>query len=233
MEPLAGRNPFYVGLTLLVAAIAFVGFWPTYFGPLLAGTVDKLTVIHVHAATYVGWLAIFIAQATFAATRRMDLHVRLGNFGIGYGVLVIVMGVTVAISMFAVRVRAGNVEEAQARLINPLADMVFFAPLFVAAVRLRRKPEIHKRLMIVATTILLVAAVGRMTFLGHRPWPLLLVWCSPLLLGSAYDVVRRRAVPWIYLLGVVAILVRAFGAQLVSETAAWHAWTAWLATVVS
>jgi hypothetical protein len=232
MEPLAGRNPFYVGLTLLVAAIAFVGFWPTYFGPLLAGTVDKLTVIHVHAATYVGWLAIFIAQATFAATRRMDLHVRLGNFGIGYGVLVIVMGVTVAISMFAVRVRAGNVEEAQARLINPLADMVFFAPLFVAAVRLRRKPEIHKRLMIVATTILLVAAVGRMTFLG-RPWPLLLVWCSPLLLGSAYDVVRRRAVPWIYLLGVVAILVRAFGAQLVSETAAWHAWTAWLATVVS
>jgi hypothetical protein len=232
MEPLAGRNPFYVGLTLFVAAIAFVGFWPTYFGPLLAGTVDKLTVIHVHAATYVGWLAIFIAQATFAATRRMDLHVRLGNFGIGYGVLVIVMGVTVAISMFAVRVRAGNVEEAQARLINPLADMVFFAPLFVAAVRLRRKPEIHKRLMIVATTILLVAAVGRMTFLG-RPWPLLLVWCSPLLLGSAYDVVRRRAVPWIYLLGVVAILVRAFGAQLVSETAAWHAWTAWLATVVS
>jgi hypothetical protein len=225
-------NRFYIGLSLLVTAIAFVGFWPTYFGPLLAGTVDKLPVIHVHAAVYVGWLAIFISQAAFAATRRMDLHVRLGNVAIGYGVLVIVMGVTVAISMFAVRVHAGNIEEAQARLVAPLSDMVFFAPLFAAAVRFRRKPEIHKRLMIVATTVLLVAAVGRMTFVG-RPWPMLLVWCSPLLLGAAYDVVRRRSVPWIYLLGVVVIAVRAFGARLVGETDVWRDWTAWLATVVN
>ena len=232
MRPLAIPNPFYIGLSMLVTAIAFVGFWPTYFGPLLAGTVDKLPVIHVHAAIYVGWLAIFIAQAGFAATRRMDLHVRLGNIAIGYGVLVIVMGLTVAISMFAVRVQAGDLEEAHRRLIAPLLDMVFFAPLFAAAVRFRRKPEIHKRLMIVATTVLLVAAVGRMTFLG-RPWPLLLVWSSPLLIGAAYDVVRRRAVPWIYLLGVVVIVMRSFGARLVGETAIAHTWTAWLATVVN
>ncbi len=134
--------------------------------------------------------------------------------------------------MFAVRVHAGNIEEAQMRLVAPLLDMVFFAPLFAAAVRLRRKPEIHKRLMIVATTVLLVAAVGRMSFVG-RPWPLLLVWGSPLLLGAAYDIVRRRAVPWIYLLGIVAIVARAFGARLVGETGMWHDWSAWLATVVS
>jgi len=232
MRPLAIRNPFYVGLSVLVTTIAFVGFWPTYFGPLLAGTVDKLPVIHVHAAIYVGWLAIFIAQAGFAATRCMDLHVRLGNIAIGYGVLVIVMGVTVAISMFAVRVHDGNIEQAQMRLVAPLMDMVFFAPLFTAAVRFRRKPEIHKRLMIVATTVLLIAAVGRMTFLG-RPWPLLLVWGSPLLVGATYDIVRRRAVPWIYLLGIVVIVARAFGARLVGETDTWHDWSAWLATVVS
>jgi hypothetical protein len=232
MHPPMASNRLYIGLSLLVTAIAFIGFWPTYFGPLLAGTVDKLPVIHLHAAIYVGWLAIFIAQTVFAATRRMDLHVRLGKLGIGYGVLVIVMGVTVAISMFAVRVHAGQIEDAQTRLVAPLSDMVFFTPLFAAAVWLRRKPEIHKRLMIVATTVLLVAAVGRMTFVG-RPWPMLLVWSSPLLLGAAYDVVRRRAIPWIYLLGVVVITARAFGARLAGETAVWHEWTAWLATVVS
>jgi hypothetical protein len=161
----------------------------------------------------------------------MDLHVRLGNVAIGYGVLVIVVGVTVAISMFAVRVHAGQFEDAQARLVAPLADMVFFAPLFAAAIRLRRKPEIHKRLMIVATTLLLVAAVGRMPFLG-RPWPLLLVWGSPVLFGAAYDLARRRTVPWIYLMGLIVIAVRAFGAPIVRDTAVWHHWTAWLATVV-
>ena len=232
MQRLATRNPFYVGITLLVTAIAFVGFWPTYFGPLFTGTVDKLPVIHVHAAVYVGWLALFIAQAWFAATRRMDLHVRLGNFGIGYGVLVIVMGVTAAIWMFAVRLRAGNFDDAAGRLVAPLMDMVFFAPLFAAAVRLRRKPEPHKRLMIVATTVLLIAAVGRMTFLG-RPWPVLLVWSSPLLLGAVYDVVRRRAVPWIYLLGVAVIATRLFGTAPVRDSAAWHEFATWLASVVS
>jgi hypothetical protein len=232
MQRLAVRNPFYVGLTLLVTAIAFVGFWPTYFGPLFAGTVDKLPVIHLHAAVYVGWLAIFIAQATFAATRRMDLHVKLGNFGIGYGVLVIVMGVTAAISMFAVRVHAGQVEDAAGRLVAPLSDMVFFTPLFAAAVWLRRRPEIHKRLMIVATTVLLVAAVGRMTFVG-RPWPMLLVWSSPLLLGATYDIVRRRAIPWIYVLGVGVICARAFGTAPVRESAVWHEFTAWLTTLVA
>ncbi|MEO8466539.1 MAG: hypothetical protein ABI640_14435 [Gammaproteobacteria bacterium] len=232
MQQLPARNPLYVGITLLVTAIAFVGFWPTYFGPLLAGTVDKLPVIHVHAAVYVGWLAIFIAQAAFAATRRLDLHVKLGNFSIYYGVLVILMGVTAAISMFAVRVHDGHFEEAAGRLVAPLADMVFFTPLFAAAIGFRRKPEIHKRLMIVATTVLLVAAVGRMPLLVARSWPFLLVWCSPLLAGAVYDVVRRRAIPWIYLLGVGVIAARAFGTAPVRESVAWHEFTAWLATAV-
>jgi hypothetical protein len=231
MQRLAARNPFYVGITLLVTVLAFVGFWPTYFGPLFAGTVEKLPVIHVHAAVYVGWLALFIAQAWFAATRRMDLHVKLGNFGIGYGALVIAMGVTAAVWMFAVRLHDGNFEDAAGRLVAPLMDMVFFAPLFTAAVRLRRKPEIHKRLMIVATTVLLIAAVGRMTFLG-RPWPVLLVWSSPLLLCAAYDVLRRRAVPWIYLLGLAVICMRLFGSGPVRQSAAWHGFATWLAGVV-
>ena len=232
MQVLAARRGLYVGLSVLVTVIAFVGFWPTYFGPLVSGTVEKLPVIHVHAAVYVGWLAIFIAQAAFASARRMDLHIRLGNFAIGYGVLVIVIGVTVAVSMFAVRVREGNLADAQARLAAPLSDMVLFAPLFAAAISLRRKPEVHKRLMIVATTLLLVAAVGRMTFIG-APWLLLLVWCSPILLGAAYDVVRRHTVPWIYLGGVILVLARRFGTPLVRDSSVWHDWTAWLATAVS
>jgi hypothetical protein len=77
--PFVTTRRFYVGLSLLVAAIAFVGFWPTYFGPLLAGTVDTLPLIHFHAAVYVGWLLIFVTQTVFAARGRVDLHVKLGR----------------------------------------------------------------------------------------------------------------------------------------------------------
>ena len=114
----AARRRLYVGLALLAIAIAAVGFWPTYFGPLVAGSVDKPTIIHFHAAVYVGWLAIFLTQAVLAATGRIGLHMKLGRFAIGYGVLVIVAGLVATFGMFVLRVRAGVVAEAQGRLIG-------------------------------------------------------------------------------------------------------------------
>ena len=144
-----------------------MGFWPTYFGPLVAGAADKTPIVHLHAAVYVGWLAIFVTQTVLAATGRIAAHMKLGRFAIGYGVLVIAVGLLTAFARFALRVRAGEAADAQAQLLGPLLDMLVFAPFFAAAIYYRRKPELHKRLMIVATTSLLIAAVGRMQFLGE------------------------------------------------------------------
>ncbi|HUQ52173.1 MAG TPA: hypothetical protein VM692_08115 [Gammaproteobacteria bacterium] len=199
----------YVALAVLAALIAAVGFWPTYFGPLLAGAADKTSIIHFHAAVYVGWLAIFITQAALAATGRVATHIKLGRFAIGYGVLVIVVGLVTAFARFAVRVRAGEAAAAQAQLLGPLIDMLVFAPLFGAAIHYRRAPELHKRLMIVATTSLLIAAVARMPILGNPPDRLLLhlIWTAPILLAIAHDFWRQRKVHPIYVLGLIVLVL--------------------------
>src|SRR5688572_10599777 len=149
-EPALRAKPriFYVFVGALVAAIAIAGFWRSYFGPLLAGHVDELPLIHFHAAVYVGWLVLLVVQAAFAAAGRMDIHVKLGRFGIGYGIFVIAVGLLVGFGMFVVRVRVGAAPEAIGRLFGPVIDMLIFAPLFAAAVYYRRRPELHKRLMI-------------------------------------------------------------------------------------
>ena len=130
------------------------------------------------------------------------------------------------------RVRAGEVVAAQAQLLGPLLDMLVFAPLFAAAIYYRRKPELHKRLMIVATTSLLIAAVGRMPFLGTPRDPLLLhlIWTAPILLAMAHDFWRQRSVHPVYVLGLVVLvlegpLVRAPARG--SET--WQNMAGWLA----
>ena len=107
------------------------------------------------------------------------------------------------------RVRAGEVVAAQAQLLGPLLDMLVFAPLFAAAIYYRRKPELHKRLMIVATTSLLIAAVGRMPFLGEPRNPLLLhlIWTAPILLAMAHDFWRQRRVHPVYVLGLVVLVL--------------------------
>jgi hypothetical protein len=226
----------YVGIGVLAVGIAAVGFWPTYFGPLLAGGVEKPAIIHLHAAVYVGWLAIFVTQVALAATGRVASHMKLGRFAIGYGVVVIVAGLLAAIGMFVLRVRAGDIVAAQAALLGPLLDMLVFAPLFAAAIYYRRKPELHKRLMVVATTSLLIAAVGRMSFLG-QPRNLLLVhlfWAAPILLAMAHDFWRQRRVHPIYVLGLVVLVLEGPAVRIaVRASQQWRDLSAWLATLAA
>lgn len=232
--PAAAGHRFYIGIGLLAALIAAMGFWPTYFGPLLAGTGDHPPVIHVHAAIFSGWIALFGAQVLFAATGQIALHRKLGNFGIWYGGLIIVVGVMTAFSQFADRIEAGRLEEAQTRLLAPLTDMIVFPLFFGAAVLYRHKPEIHKRLMLVATTTFLVAAALRMNFLGEPlPRPMrLAVWFSPILFGMAYDLIARRSIHPVYIIGLASLYLLSMRGALV-ESKTWLAISGWLATLVS
>jgi hypothetical protein len=228
---------FYVAVGVLIAVIAFLGFWTSYFGPLLlAGSVDAPSIIHFHAAVYVGWLALFITQSVLAGTGRTAAHIKLGNFAIGYGVLVIGAGLLAAFGMFALRVRAGEVAEAQGRLLGPLVDMCVFAPLFAAAIYHRRTPELHKRFMIVATAYLLIAAVGRLPLLGvpRNAYLLHLVWLAPILLAMAYDFVRQRLVHPVYALGLVLFSVSGPAVRSVARSSeAWRSITGALASWIS
>ena len=233
----AAPRRLYVGLASLSVVIAAIGFWPSYFGPFVAGTIVKTPIIHLHAAVYVGWLALFVTQTVLAATGRIAAHRKLGQLAIGYGVLVIVVGVLTAFARFAARVRAGETLEAQAQLLGPLIDMLVFAPLFAAAIYYRRKPDLHKRLMIVATTSLLIAAVGRMEFLRTLPIPLLwhhLIWTSPIVLAMAHDFWKQRKIHPVYVVGLIVLILEGplvRGPARHGET--WMNVSGWLATWVT
>ena len=110
--------------------------------------------------------------------------------------------------------------------------MTVFAPLLAAGWIYRRRPEIHKRIMLVATSVLLVAAVGRMGFLGRPvPEPLfLLVWPLPIYIAMAHDYLTKRLVHPVYVIGLaVMVAMRLVLPLRGSET--WLAFTAWLATL--
>jgi hypothetical protein len=223
------RRPFYIGLSLLMGVIAVVGFWPTYFGPLLLGASAQPLIIHLHATVFAGWLALFLIQAALAASGRVQWHRRLGRIGIGYGMLVIVLGLVTGLVRSAERFRAGLGGEFL--LFAALADMTMFSIFFGAAIALRRKPQLHKRLMLVAATMLLVAATARMTFLPSTTLRQA-VWVSPILLALLHDFRSRHVIHPVYLLGLGAVVVRAASPQFIAETETWSAITRWLTAIV-
>ena len=221
----------YALVALACLLIAFAGFWPRYFGPLLAGTLVTVTIIHLHAAVMVGWLLLLILQVALVATGRRALHRRVGAAGMLWGIVVILVGWATAISRFGERVQAGELELAASRLFAPITDMFVFAPLLAAAWYYRHRPQLHKRLIVVASTTLLVAAVHRLRVFGAPLTlpQLLLLWLSPILLGMIWDALKERRVHPVYLLGIGAVLFMKFGRVPLRDTGAWRSFTSWLA----
>jgi hypothetical protein len=209
----------YVAAMLMTVALALVGFWPTYFGPLLSGGVPRhrtasnvfaavTSAIHVHAVVYVLWLLLFVSQVLLAATGRIALHMRVGRWLMAYGFVLIGAGLMVASEGFAARLATGDVFRAQRWLFGILRELAFFAPFLVAGWIYRRRPEIHKRLMIVATLILVVPAVGRMTFLGTPPplWKYMVIWPLPVYMAMIHDFRTQKLVHPVYVTGLAAML---------------------------
>jgi hypothetical protein len=224
----------YLTITFACLLVALVGFWPRYFGPLLAGTLNTVPIIHVHAVVMMAWLLLLILQVTLVARGRRALHMKVGRVGMLWGIVVILVGWATAIIRFGEGVQAGRLEQASNRLFAPLTDMLVFAPFLAAAWVYRRRSQIHKRLIVVASTILLIAAAHRIAIFGGNPPPLpllLLIWLSPVLLGMIHDGLKARRVHPVYLLGILAVLFLKFGRIPLRDTGAWRSFTTWLATL--
>jgi hypothetical protein len=221
----------YLFLALLMWAIALVGFWPGYVGPSLEGSIDKTGAVHFHVFVYVGWLVLYTLQSTLPMMRRGRLHRKVGLFGIGYGAVLWIVGLHVTWSRFVDRVRLGDLDEARIQSLPPLSDMLIFPVLFVLAIHYRDRAETHKRLMVLAATMLLVAAVARMTINGVLPEnPLVfdLVWLSPVWVAMIHDLWHKRGLHPAYGYGILALGVVPLRMLLV-DTQAWRDITAWAA----
>lgn len=217
------RSPLYMGLALLMTAIVVVGFWPSYFGPALRGNFARPWVIQVHGIVYVGWMVLLLAQVGLVVTGRTRTHRALGEFGIWYGFAVLAMGLVVSVAAPVLHIRTGEwtLDRGAQFLVIPLGDMVLFGTFFVAAVAYRRQPQLHKRFIVLATTALLFAAVGRMDSLF--PIPLLIaLWVTPVLFALGHEAITHHRLDRVYFGGLVVLLIGA--ARLLLQS-----WEPWLA----
>ncbi|WP_241216768.1 hypothetical protein [Sphingomonas koreensis] len=126
--------------------------------------------VHAHAFIFFGWVAIYCTQAVFATRGPLELHRRLGWVAVGWVVAMVVAGIGITV----LRIRAGLTPfffRPQHFLIaNPLM-VTLFAGLTVAAVRMRRRTDWHRRLHMCAMIALLGPGFGRLL-----PMPLMIPW---------------------------------------------------------
>lgn len=222
---------YYAATCTLLAVIVAAGFGPGYIGAMLSNVANPL-ILHFHAAVFGGWIVLFTTQALLPAIGRVDLHRKLGKFGIGYAVFLVIVGLATTVNRVAFHFNAGEEAFAKAFLIAPLSDMIFFPIFFTAAIAYRHKPEIHKRLMLVATVMLTIAAVARMTFLPVSYFVFVAVWLSPIYLAMAYDYYRKRIIHPAYVIGFLTLALIPLRDR-VATTEGWQGFATWFVTLIA
>ena len=227
---------FYVLTGVLALGIVLAGFARTYFLPLASGTFTGRTLLHVHGVTYSLWLVLAIVQPLLVQKRRTGLHRKLGMFGSGLALTMIVVGVALGITAARLQLLGGtHVRIARFGLILPLTDLLLFASCIVLALGNLKNLAAHKRWMVLATLSILPAAFGRIfPLLGITSFtPLNALMALPLqesllLLGIGHDLTTRKKVHPVYKWGGAAIVIVHLVRYPLGNTEGWQTVAAWL-----
>jgi hypothetical protein len=228
-----GDHRFFSAMSIVAVAVVVTGFGRTYGAKVIAGAPPVPAIVHVHAAIFTLWLALFVAQALLVLRGRTDLHRRLGVAGVVLAWLMLVVGVATSVAVARLGHRGvPGVEFADAAgfLLLNLGAVCVFTALAVAGWYFRRSPQTHKRLMLMATVGgLMPPGIARLPLVaGHAP-AIAAVAVAFFLVGPVYDLLTRRRIHVAYLWGLLltfAIIPPIVGA--VSATGAWHRVAVWL-----
>jgi hypothetical protein len=159
----------YFGLAVLTVAIAFAGFFPTFWRPLARGAFHAHPIVYIHGGLFFGWTLLLALQTRLAAQRPMRLHRTIGSIGIAYATLVAVSGILVTLNATAGANAAGVLSAAASALIFPVVGLPTFVLLITLAFAQVRRSDHHQRYMLLATISALDAPVARwILFDGHE-----------------------------------------------------------------
>ena len=172
-------------------------------------------ILVAHAILFSAWLALLTGQILLVRTKRLRLHKKLGRVAILLVPLMVYSAV--AAEVHSQRFYIQRHDDDLHFFILPLFYAAAFGILSIWAVLVAKKdPVSHKRLILLATTVIVGAAYARwwgseLTVLfGDGFWGMLVNTFAGtnLLLAAAvgYDVATRKRVHRVYLIVVPAML---------------------------
>lgn len=196
---------FYLFMSLLIAAVVTYGFSHTINDNLIHATPVRPWILYLHATVFCGWVVFFVVQSALVRTRNVRVHRTLGWFGVGLATLIVVLGISTAITMARFRIFHFHSAEAAPFIAIQLWDISSFAVLFSLAIYWRRKPEYHRRLVLLASCMLTAAAFARFPQFSFR---LSYVGVDTLVcLGILRDLIVTRGVQPVYRYALPLIIV--------------------------
>lgn len=242
------RTPggIYVFMAIFFLGVAITGFVPRTFATLSGELPVPGFVVHVHAVLMGSWLLLFLAQTSLMAGGHRRLHQKLGVTSVALAPAIVAALLVLTFGPYGDLVAAANAASSPdlaSEVVGRRAAFMLFvqgraAVLFGlfcawAVLARRRAPETHKRMMVMATFVVIDAALGRMGWLPGHPgnwvaadagYDVLHLYHLLLIVPAvAYDLLKQRRVHHAYVVGVGLFLGFAFVTHVLWNATWWHA----------
>ncbi len=204
------NRKFAVGMAVAMFVVNFAGFGPTFFLRPFFDVPQIPLYLYLHGLAGTAWFALVVVQAVLIANRKFARHRQVGWIGLALGAVIIGLGVYTSTHMVPRNAAAHPpLSEADIQLYSAvtaadLAGFVVFPTLVALAIYFRRRPDIHMRLMLVATLEILGPAAARMGSWGGVFVPIIITVMLGLMAAFVvHDLWTRRRIHLATIFGLV------------------------------
>ena len=204
---------------MVISALCFAGFARSYYLRAWLSRRTLAPILHLHGLIMTAWIVLFTIQIVFIAKHRVELHKKLGVLGAVLAALVVGLGAFIVVRDVARQ--SPNGTTATFWILFAAFDginLLLFGSLVFVAVWMRRRADVHKRLMLLATLSLLPPALGRIAihFVSDEGEPItklaLLTGCVVLVV--LVDTLRHRRLHPVFGWGIALLLTLNYATYL-------------------
>lgn len=161
------RDRFYLVMAAVLLLATAVGFAPTFYFRAAFDVPELPLRLHLHGAVFTMWVILFMTQTTLIEKRSVRLHRRVGQFGAVLAVAMVVSGLMIlqAIAREATPTDAG-IAAVSPLIWGNLTILAAFSAFVLLGLLNRRRPAVHKRLMLLASVSISSQALSRVGQIG-------------------------------------------------------------------
>ncbi|MEC4749794.1 hypothetical protein [Methylomicrobium sp. Wu6] len=158
---------FYTGAALILLLLMLIGFQQfflhgkAYPGREIAPQIRTLIILH--GLTMSAWIFLFLIQPLLIVSRNHRIHRMLGKIGAALAACIFVLGLRAGIE--ATRIAPPDMViwglTPKQFMAVPIISIVVFVGFVAVGVWNRRRPEVHRPMLLLATLAAMPAAISR------------------------------------------------------------------------
>jgi hypothetical protein len=234
-RPRKRKSRHFLVASCIALVITLVGFFKTFIFPVARGTFSAPAVIYLHGGLLFLWTAFLVTQSVLIQARKVKLHRRLGWFSLGLVPGVVISTMAAGVYVLKRDLALGGGQTAVSSLVGTFTAPIIFAVLVVVAIVYRRRPELHKRLMLLAMVAIIWPAFFRFRhYFPSIAYPEFVFGFvlpqSMILAVMLWEKLTIGRVHAVYLTVGMALVAENFAEFYLFDTSGWRVLANWLAS---